>query len=73
MVDVTAATMLGELAADLARNGVTLYVARAIGQVRDMLQSAGGSEALARVFPTVQAAVDQALGSMPEGTGTPDC
>jgi MFS superfamily sulfate permease-like transporter len=60
-VDVTAAKMLGELAADLERDGVGLYVARDIGQVRDVLDAAGEAEALARVFPTVQAAVDAAL------------
>jgi high affinity sulfate transporter 1 len=81
-VDVTAAKMLTELAADLERDGVTLAVARDIGQVRDVLESAGEAEALARVFPTVQAAVDAALAApasrrddetqhQPKGLSTP--
>lgn len=70
-VDVTAAKMLTELAADLEREGVTLYVARDIGQVRDVLRSAGEGEALKRVFPTVQAAVDDALAAAGVVPGTP--
>ncbi|MGH2583556.1 MAG: SulP family inorganic anion transporter [Dehalococcoidia bacterium] len=57
-VDVTAAKMLAELAADLERDGVTLAIARDIGQVRDVLRGAGASDALAHVYPSVQAAVE---------------
>jgi anti-anti-sigma regulatory factor len=60
-VDVTAAKMLTELAADLERDGVQLLIARDIGQVRDVLRSAGDDGHLSRVFPTVEAAVQAAL------------
>jgi SulP family sulfate permease len=59
-VDVTAAKMLTELAQDLDRDGVQLLIARDIGQVRDVLQMAGDNGQLARVFPTVEAAVQAA-------------
>jgi SulP family sulfate permease len=36
-VDVTAARMLSQLAADLAKRGVRLVLAAEIGQVRDMV------------------------------------
>jgi anti-anti-sigma factor len=60
-VDVTAAKMLVELSEDLERDGVRLYVAREIGQVRDVLRSADDAKHLARVFPTVDEAVQAAL------------
>jgi SulP family sulfate permease len=60
-VDVTAAKMLVELADDLERDGVRFYIAREIGQVRDVLRSADDAKHLARVFPTVDAAVQAAL------------
>ena len=66
-VDVTAAKMLVELSEDLERDGVRLYVAREIGQVRDVLRSADDAKHLARVFPTVAEAVQAALA---EGTSS---
>jgi high affinity sulfate transporter 1 len=60
-VDVTAAKMLVELAEDLERDGVQLYVAREIGQVRDVLSSADDAKHLTRVYPTVETAVQAAL------------
>ncbi len=59
-VDVTAAKMLDELAGDLRRRGVTLLVARDIGEVRDILGEAASDPALQRVYPSVQAAVEAA-------------
>lgn len=56
-IDVSAVDMLIELDADLGRRDVTLLVARDIGQVRDMLQSAGGAALLERVYPTAEDAV----------------
>ncbi len=37
-IDVTAATMLAQLVADLERTGVQLVLARDIGQVRDLIR-----------------------------------
>jgi sulfate permease, SulP family len=55
-IDVTAATMLGQLASDLEREGIGLVLARDIGQVRDLLgaSDAGG---LLRAYPTIDDAV----------------
>ena len=55
-IDVTAVRMLDDLAADLARRGVRLALARDVGQVRDLL-SRVGSESQVCTFPTVRAAV----------------
>ncbi|MGD9889941.1 MAG: SulP family inorganic anion transporter [Dehalococcoidia bacterium] len=60
-VDVTAAKMLVELADDLERDGIGLYVAREIGQVRDVLRSADDARHLTHIFPTVEDAVQAAL------------
>jgi MFS superfamily sulfate permease-like transporter len=62
-IDVTAATMLGQLVEDLEREGVRLVLARDIGQVRDLL---GASEAggMLRAYPTIEDAVE-ALGREP--------
>lgn len=59
VIDVSAVDMLVELHADLQRRQVTLCVARDIGQVRDVLQTAGGTDLLDRVFPTADDAVNQ--------------
>jgi sulfate permease, SulP family len=62
-VDVTASRMLDELRADLSGRGVALFLARDIGQVRDVLRSSrqadtGGEEG--QVFATVEGAVEAA-------------
>jgi SulP family sulfate permease len=54
-VDVTAVRMLGELADDLARDGVELAVARGIGQVRDVVRSTGDVDI--HLFPTAREAI----------------
>ncbi|WUK72656.1 STAS domain-containing protein [Kribbella sp. NBC_00359] len=59
-VDITAAQMLIDLTQDLARESVDLLVARDIGQVRDLLQSAGAEGTLTDVHQTVELAVDAA-------------
>ena len=59
-VDVTAAQMLEELAADLARDGKRLLLARDIGDVRDVLRRAAPDSALGEVYPSVDAAVEAA-------------
>jgi anti-anti-sigma factor len=56
-VDVTAARMLGQLAADLSRCGVRLVLAGEIGQVRDMLAAVSGPDRMPEYHRTVQEAV----------------
>lgn len=56
-IDVTAASMLVRLTEELERRGVTLVIARDIGQVRDVLETAPET-VKARAYPTVQAAVE---------------
>ena len=53
-VDVTAAAMLGNLRDELDASGVRLYVARDVGQVRDVLRRTGEDR---RVYPSVGEAV----------------
>jgi sulfate permease, SulP family len=60
-IDVSAARMLEELAADLQRDGVALVIARDIGQVRDVLRRARADAPLMQVHPTIQDAVDAVL------------
>jgi SulP family sulfate permease len=57
VVDVTAADMLNELAADLQRDGTGLVLARSIGQVRDLLSVAEPDRPALVVYPTVRAAI----------------
>jgi MFS superfamily sulfate permease-like transporter len=59
-IDVTAARMLMELAADLERQGVRLLIARDIGQVREVISGEADSNWVDRVYPTVEAAVEAA-------------
>ena len=56
-IDLTAATMLIELAADLKRRGVELVMARDVGQVRDVLSRVEQKEDRIRIFPTVPDAI----------------
>ncbi len=56
-LDVTAADMLNELAADLQRDGTGLVLARSIGQVRDLLSVAEPGRPALVVYPTVRAAI----------------
>ena len=62
-IDVSAAAMLVQLARDLDRDGVTLLVARDIGQVRDVLDRT--DETAGRIFPTVEDAVAAARADRP--------
>ena len=59
-IDVTAARMLAALDEDLRRRNVRLLLARDIGQVRDILRRVIDDPALTHVYPSVQAAVDNA-------------
>ena len=56
-IDVTAIRMLDLLAADVGRRGVTLAMARDVGQVRDLLNAAAHEGTVTRIYPTVRAAV----------------
>jgi sulfate permease, SulP family len=66
-VDVTAADMLATVAAGLHRRGVVLLLARDIGQVRDVLRTAGPDTAALVVHPTVDDAVAATLPAGSEG------
>jgi anti-anti-sigma factor len=57
-IDVTAITMLEQLAGELERDGVQLVLARDVGGVRDVLERGLGSGVALPTYPTVQAAVD---------------
>jgi SulP family sulfate permease len=57
-IDVTAVRMLNSLSEELAERGVRLVIARDVGQIRDVLKKAGATDALKRLFPTVDAAVE---------------
>jgi high affinity sulfate transporter 1 len=61
-IDVSAARMLIDLAADLRREGVELVIARDVGQVRDVLGRAGTGATLPRAFPTVSEAIRAVTG-----------
>ena len=58
-IDVTAAEVLDQLARELEADGVRLVIARDIGQVRDVLQTAPGDSILDASYPTVDQAVKQ--------------
>ncbi|GAB2915533.1 SulP family inorganic anion transporter [Streptomyces heilongjiangensis] len=59
-VDVSAVRMLDGLTEELGSRGVRLLLARDVGQVRDVLRTAGAGAELRHVYPTVRAAVDAA-------------
>ena len=57
-IDVTATDMLATLAAELRRRDISLLVAHGIGQIRDVLRTAGHhDDVLQTVYPTVDAAI----------------
>jgi sulfate permease, SulP family len=66
-IDVTAVTMLVELAGDLRREGVELVLARDVGAVRDLVELGQGDATPLQTFPTVRAAVD----ALQAGNGAP--
>ena len=61
-IDVTASSMLADLADELHHQHVQLLIARDIGQVRDVLRHVIDNPALEHFYPTVQAAVDAVPG-----------
>ena len=64
-VDVTAARMLGQLAADLAKRRVQLVLAAEIGQVRDMLAAVSDHDQAPEYHRTVAEAVNAARAVQP--------
>lgn len=66
-IDVSAVDMLIELDDDLKLRNITLGIARDIGQVRDLIDAAGGAALLERVYPTA----DEAVRSLGSGSGDP--
>ena len=63
-VDISAARMLGDAAAELRERGVALLLVHDVGQVRDVLRAVVGEDpALQAVYPTIAdalAAIDAA-------------
>ncbi|MFA5885015.1 MAG: SulP family inorganic anion transporter [Acidimicrobiia bacterium] len=57
-VDVSAVTMLADLAQDLEASGIRLVIAHDVSQVRELFQVVGAHALLDHLYPTVQAAVD---------------
>jgi anti-anti-sigma factor len=60
-IDVTAAQVLDRVARELRADGVRLVIARNIGQVRDVLDTAPGDSILDASYPTVDEAVKRVL------------
>ncbi|HKO39378.1 MAG TPA: SulP family inorganic anion transporter [Solirubrobacterales bacterium] len=58
-IDVSAATMLDALAADLAAEGIRLLLARDVGQVRDVLGKVAAKSPL-EMYPSVREGVEAA-------------
>jgi sulfate permease, SulP family len=57
-IDVTAITMIEQLAGELEREGVQLVIARDIGGVQDVIARAQDGNMTIPAYPTVHAAVD---------------
>jgi high affinity sulfate transporter 1 len=68
-VDVSAARMLVSAHTQLETRGVRLVVARAVGQVRDVIGCITDEDDLTSSFPTIAAAVDAVGGMHAAGVG----
>ena len=66
LVDITAANMLAEVAAELEERGIQFAVAREIASVSDLIRLSEAGAALKRVYPTVDAAVQAVRDATPE-------
>ena len=64
-VDVTASRMLDELREALSSRGIAMFLARDVGQVRDVLRRSRPDDGEARIFPTVEEAVEAASQATP--------
>jgi sulfate permease, SulP family len=60
-IDVTAVQVLDRVARELRADGVRLVIARNIGQVRDVVDTAPGDSILEASYPTVDEAVKRVL------------
>jgi sulfate permease, SulP family len=58
--DVTAVGMIVDLRDELTDRGIGLYIARDVGQVRDLLETAGGAMLIEHLCPSVDEAVTAA-------------
>jgi len=67
-IDITAVSMLVELARDLMRDGIQLVLARDVGAVRDLVRL-GAGEADLETYPTVRAAVEALQKGVRSGAG----
>jgi MFS superfamily sulfate permease-like transporter len=56
-IDVTAVGMIVDLRDELTDRGIGLYIARDVGQVRDLLETAGGAMLIEHLCPSVDEAV----------------
>lgn len=56
-IDVTAAHALDQVVGELRSQGVTVVIARNVGQVRDVISATPGESILQSAFPTVDEAV----------------
>ena len=68
-VDISATRMLVSAHARLRNRGVRLVVARAVGQVRDVVGCITDEDDLTASFPTIAAAVDAVGGTPPDQIG----
>ena len=68
-VDVSAARMLVSAHTQLETRGVRLVIARAVGQVRDVIGCITDENDLTSSFPTIAAAVDAVGGISADGVG----
>ncbi len=59
-IDVTAVNMIVDLRDELTARGVRLYIARDVGQVRDLLERAGAATLIEHLYPSVDQAVTAA-------------
>jgi sulfate permease, SulP family len=68
-VDVTASRMLEELREVLSGRGIVLFLARDVGQVRDVLRRSHPDDSAGegRIFATVEEAVEAASKATPQG------
>ncbi|WP_370618635.1 SulP family inorganic anion transporter [Mumia sp. Pv 4-285] len=66
-IDVSAASMLVTLRADLERRGVLLLVAQSLGQVRDVLRTSQEESGLPEAHPSVDDAVVAAQAALDAG------
>ena len=59
-IDVTAVGMIVDLRDELGHRSIGLYIARDVGQVRDLLETAGAATLVEHLYPSVEHAVSAA-------------